>query len=376
MAQTQPADPEEFGKFCGAVAARYRGRLAALEIWNEPNGTLFFRPEPNAGAYTAMVVSAYRRVKSGAPEMPVVVGALGPLTGTNSIGVAAVEFVAQMYAAGVAGHLDAMSFHPYDFGADLATGGLYDQSPCRQLIAIHALMAAHGDGEKKVWLTEYGAPTVDAITPQRQADLIVATARQWTEVSYAGPMFVYGIRDDQANSPDPEHNYGVATFAFAPKPAVEAVAGLVASPGAMRPEFALFRDRGDLGIGAPVAPVRRQGAGLAYEHERGTVFRVGTRFVVVDTAVAEVARRFRVAASSRFARGIVDCAVPGGFRIFARPGQPAYAIYGAILAAWSPSLGFPVGDQQQSEDGGVAACRFERGQIVWTRSAGTKVTRS
>jgi hypothetical protein len=26
-----------FGEFCGAMAERYRGRIGAYEVWNEPN---------------------------------------------------------------------------------------------------------------------------------------------------------------------------------------------------------------------------------------------------------------------------------------------------------------------------------------------------
>jgi hypothetical protein len=33
----RPAAPTIFGRFAGAVATHFRGRIAAYEIWNEPN---------------------------------------------------------------------------------------------------------------------------------------------------------------------------------------------------------------------------------------------------------------------------------------------------------------------------------------------------
>ncbi|MCZ7667612.1 MAG: hypothetical protein M5U34_10545 [Chloroflexi bacterium] len=32
-----PVDYQDFGDFCGVLAARYRGRIAAYQVWNEPN---------------------------------------------------------------------------------------------------------------------------------------------------------------------------------------------------------------------------------------------------------------------------------------------------------------------------------------------------
>ncbi|MFN2134516.1 MAG: cellulase family glycosylhydrolase, partial [Candidatus Promineifilaceae bacterium] len=32
-----PGDLQDFADFCGAVASRYHGRIAAYQVWNEPN---------------------------------------------------------------------------------------------------------------------------------------------------------------------------------------------------------------------------------------------------------------------------------------------------------------------------------------------------
>ena len=39
VVDTPPDDPALFAEFCGALAQRYAGRIAAYEVWNEPNLT-------------------------------------------------------------------------------------------------------------------------------------------------------------------------------------------------------------------------------------------------------------------------------------------------------------------------------------------------
>src|SRR3954453_14691325 len=40
----RPASAGRYADFCAKVAARYRGRISAYEVWNEPNGAQFFAP--------------------------------------------------------------------------------------------------------------------------------------------------------------------------------------------------------------------------------------------------------------------------------------------------------------------------------------------
>jgi GH35 family endo-1,4-beta-xylanase len=42
----RPASPAQYADFCEKVAARYRGKVSAYEVWNEPNGAQFFAPVP------------------------------------------------------------------------------------------------------------------------------------------------------------------------------------------------------------------------------------------------------------------------------------------------------------------------------------------
>ena len=90
-------------------------------------------------------------------------------------------------------------------------------------------MAAHGDGEKKIWLTELGAPTSDApegVSQQEQAKQITDVLAAAAATGFSGPAFVYSIRDtDTSNRDDNESNYGVLlTSDWQPKLAASAFA--------------------------------------------------------------------------------------------------------------------------------------------------------
>lgn len=74
-----PDNPEDLGDFLHAMAERYRGRVQAYEVWNEPNlahenaGRV---PEP--GEYVELLHVAYRRIKEADPAAKVISAPLTP----------------------------------------------------------------------------------------------------------------------------------------------------------------------------------------------------------------------------------------------------------------------------------------------------------
>jgi hypothetical protein len=91
---------------------------------------------------------------------------------------------------------------------------------------VHVLMAAHGDGAKQVWGTEIGYPTgtsSQAVSQQRQADNLVAAITTWRKWSWAGPLFIFRLRDTSTNPASTEDNMGLLTYGRQPKLAYTAV---------------------------------------------------------------------------------------------------------------------------------------------------------
>jgi hypothetical protein len=152
-----PANPQDFAEFMGALATHLRGRVAAYELWNEPNlaGEWGGRA-PSPEHFAAMVKAAYPAIKAADPGAVVVTGGLATTGGDGGVtALDDVEFLRRMYAAGVGGQFDALGSHPYGFASSPETR--HPQGMDFQRSADHyALMVENGDGDKAVWATEMG----------------------------------------------------------------------------------------------------------------------------------------------------------------------------------------------------------------------------
>ena len=372
---TRPRSASEFATFCQQVANRYKGKIDAYEIWNEPNGALFFSPAPDPAFYTSMVRAAYPKIKAVDPSVTVLAGALGS-TGNTDTTVAGVDFLTAMYQNGLAGSCDAVSNHPYEwnFTSTFADGMRFETAPIRQMIKMRELMVSKGDAAKKIWLTEFGAPTTASVSQDQQNALIFNCIQQWQGVSYGGPMFIHTLRDRATGSTDPEDNYGVVTTAFAPKKALYGIEALGRAGYPKTEAYTALAANADPQLGGSVGPAYPMGGGWGLECQNGTRFLTKTGYFSSPTEVATVCRTIGVIPKAPFADGMQDMDHAAGIRVFSRPDTGTHAVYGAILTAWTPEIGFPTTDHYVVEGTDSVACDFENGKITWAPTGGTVVT--
>lgn len=220
-----PSNAADYGEFAAAVVRRYADRVSDWELWNEPNLPLFFGYlfDNNATRYTALVRAAYPAIKAVQPDSTVVLAGLSPTLGEYG----PPAFLEQMYAAGVNGFFDAAAAHPYVS----PTGIVADPSNGWSDVGrMHAVMVAHGDGDKQIWLTELGAPTSD---PSAEGVSETEQAKQITDVlaaaaanGYSGPAFIFCIRDfNSFNRGHRDDNWGaLLTSDWRPKVAAAVLA--------------------------------------------------------------------------------------------------------------------------------------------------------
>jgi len=225
------SDPADYARFAAAVASRYNdtstiGAIDDYEIWNEPNGALFYNPV-SAAAYTKMLQAAYPAIKANNPNATVIAGVLGAVKTISGISVAPQTFLKQMYAAGAGDYFDALSYHPYHYTLPFSLGTGVADSPLEQVKALRALMDANGDADLKIWATEYGLPTNYPITQAQQAAFIHDFVVSWQNVAGAGPMFIYTTRDSYTGGFDDEQNFGLFKTNWTPKEAVATVEELL-----------------------------------------------------------------------------------------------------------------------------------------------------
>jgi hypothetical protein len=147
-----PSDPQAYANFAHFLAARYAGVVAAWEVWNEEDATGWYAG--SVEQYTAMLKAAFPSIKSGDPSATVLIGGL---TGNDY------HYLEKIYALGGGPYFDGVGVHtdtacnlnsPYSFFRD--SDGRIDQFSFLGYREVHNVMAAHGDGAKPIWMTEFG----------------------------------------------------------------------------------------------------------------------------------------------------------------------------------------------------------------------------
>lgn len=230
------ADPATFAAFVGRAARHFGPRgVHAYEIWNEPNIAGSWAGGPDPARYTQLLRASYRAIKRADRGATVVSGGLSPFASYGAADAQSMNpltFLERMYANGARGSMDAVGWHPYNFPWGL---GFFTWSAWSQMSATspsaRSIMKANGDGKKKIWATEWGAPTgtsSQSMSEAAQAELIRAGLAKLRAWSWAGPSFLYNFRDKGTNLSDREQNFGLVRFDWSRKPAYAAYRSVAA----------------------------------------------------------------------------------------------------------------------------------------------------
>ena len=151
-----PTDIDDFSRFMTALATRYKGQVAAYEIWNEPNLNYEWGNQlPDPAAYAAMLKAAYTAVKAVDPEALIITGGLSTTGHGSPTAYGDLAFLQGMYDAGAKGYFDAFGSHPYPFGHSPDEVDPWGLSLSR-VEEQHQVMSANGDGDTPIWITEVG----------------------------------------------------------------------------------------------------------------------------------------------------------------------------------------------------------------------------
>jgi hypothetical protein len=232
---TYAPDPSAYATFAAAAARHYAAfGVHAFEIWNEENQVNAWTPAPSAPAYAALLKLAYPAIKAADPSATVVTGGLSP-TSSDGTNIAPVDFLQAVYAAGGEGSFDAVGMHPYCWPA--MPGDAADWSAWYQMYgtsrSLRSVMVAAGDGNLKIWATEYGAPTNGPagtyVSQATQAAMISRAFQVWSGYSWAGPLFVYQGRDQGTDTASYDNFFGFLNYDGTPKPAFAAYQQAVAT---------------------------------------------------------------------------------------------------------------------------------------------------
>ncbi len=246
-----PDNQSDYGDFVEAVASRYRGRIPAYQIWNEPNIYPEWGEYPiNAEEYTALLKEGYTRVKAADPEAIVVMGALAATIELDRVrrydpngwpvspgGLSDVLFLQQMYDAGAAPYFDVLAMQGY---------GLWSGPTDRRMqprvlnfsrpLYVRDVMVRNGDAHKPIWLSELGwnaVPPESDIPPvygqvsleQQGRYAALAYQRIQEEWPWLGVGFYWFFKqaDDREKGSNPQYYFRMMEPDFTPLPVYQAI---------------------------------------------------------------------------------------------------------------------------------------------------------
>jgi hypothetical protein len=243
-----PADPSQFAAFAAAAARRYALLgVRTWEIWNEPNIDIFWKPSPDVARYVALLRPTVAAIRDVDPGARVISGGLSS-AGTAPGMIAGLDFLRAFAALGGPGLVDAVGFHPYSFPVPPgypASWNVWAQIEGNPT-SFASILAASGYPGKKIWITEYGAPTNGPGTVATSADYriggspdhadehlqaVMATPSVQLALSspVIGALFWYSYRDLGTDVADRENFFGLRHFDGTPKPAYAALRQAIAN---------------------------------------------------------------------------------------------------------------------------------------------------
>jgi hypothetical protein len=218
---SRPADLASYANFAKVAVQRYASRgVDSWEVWNEPNIAQFWPPTPDADEYGRLFRAVADAIRSVDPKATILLAGLSPKYDSPDSEISPIDFLEQLYANGSAQLADAVAAHPYTFPAlpmakqQRMVGGFKD------LPLLRNVMTKHGDGGKKIWITEFGAPTgnsPNAVSEGGQARTLVEARRQAARWDWVGPLIYYELVDGGTDPNDDQYNFGVLREDLSPK---------------------------------------------------------------------------------------------------------------------------------------------------------------
>ncbi|MDQ3812009.1 MAG: cellulase family glycosylhydrolase [Chloroflexota bacterium] len=234
-----PRDPTTFQQLMQVMAARYRGKVQAYELWNEENLAREAGPgNVDPSTYLPLLRAGYSGVKAGDPAALGLLGALSP-TGNNEPGVSMddLAYLQQLYALNngeVKSYYDAVAAHLSGFSnppdctpatPECSLSGGWNNHP--SFFAFYRLgqyrdaMVAAGDAGKTIWLTEFGYDSNEVAVPgyeysqyiseDTQARFLVQAVQIARASPYIGGLMIWNL-NYQAVVPQTDEKWGFSVL--------------------------------------------------------------------------------------------------------------------------------------------------------------------
>lgn len=258
-----PNDLNTFSAFVTDIATRYKGKVQAYEIWNEPNLRRNWNGKQLGGSsYIELLRLAYAAIKSIDGSVTIVSAGLSP-TGFND-GVNAIDdrvFLRQEYSAGLTAFADAVGAHPSGWAnppdatccqpSPGVTGWYNSRSFYFRdtLNDYRQIMKTNRDNGKFIWVTAFGWGSAEGVANEssvnesrfgfvkftsqaKQAQYLTRGFEIGRDLAFVGPMFAYNLNACQSVGDNATGDsfypcyYSLLDASGKPRPAFDAVKAL------------------------------------------------------------------------------------------------------------------------------------------------------
>ncbi len=194
-----PADLAAWRQYCWSLARRYAGRVAAYQIWNEPNLSREWggqRPDP--AAYVALLAACSEAIRAADPAAILISAGLAPTGTHDETALPDDVYLDHMYRNRFQQFIDVVGVHapgyaPPEIGPD-DEAALHRWFTFRRIEDLRKIMLNYHDQARQMAIMEFGYTTDQlnpeyqwfSVTESEQADLIrrayeyaIANWRPW-----------------------------------------------------------------------------------------------------------------------------------------------------------------------------------------------------
>lgn len=152
-----PDDPGTYADFVYQFTKHYAGKVAAVQIWNEPNLAAEWGGQaPNPKAYVNMLRLAYQKAKAGDPHVIVLAAPLAETLERSANAMDELDYLQQMYTDGVRGYFDVLAANAYGLGFAPNDPPSPNRLNFLRFTLLRKIMVKNGDGNRAIWFNEYG----------------------------------------------------------------------------------------------------------------------------------------------------------------------------------------------------------------------------
>jgi len=248
-----PDTMEDWKDFVEQMAERYKGKIQAYEIWNEPNITREWgNVKPDAKAYTELLKVSYAAIKKADPNAIVISAGLSPTTEVSDRAISDTQYLREMYASGVKDNFDMLGIHAPGFKAapdvdpqvvasdpqfnnnDPSADALRRAYSFRHAEDMRKIMEEGGDGAKQIAIMEMGwtsdtrpnSPYAwHAVSEEQKAEYLVK-ALQYARTNWSGwvgLMSIIYIPSPEWTPSDEQYYWSITNPDGTVRPAYDAI---------------------------------------------------------------------------------------------------------------------------------------------------------